>query len=117
MSKEELAQQFVTLARNAAGDNLESVVLFGSTVRGDAQAPYSDLNLLCIVRTASLPELEKIASVVNWWSQAQKQRSPLIFTAEELRRSADVFAIEMIDMQRAHHVLYGAEIISGIAVP
>jgi len=44
MSKEELAQQFVTLATNAAGDNLESVVLFGSTVRGDAQAPYSDLN-------------------------------------------------------------------------
>ena len=117
MSKEELAQQFVTLARNAAGDNLESVVLFGSTVRGDAQAPYSDLNLLCIVRSASLPELEKIASVVNWWSQAQKQRSPLIFTAEELRRSADVFAIEMIDMQRAHRVLYGTEIISGIAVP
>jgi len=117
MSKEELTQQFVTLARNAAGDNLESVVLYGSTVRGDAQAPYSDLNLLCIVRSTALLELEKMSSVVNWWSQAQKQRSPLIFTADELRRSADVFAVEMIDMQRAHRVLYGAEIISGIEVP
>jgi predicted nucleotidyltransferase len=117
MTKEELIQQFVTLARNAVGDNLESVVLYGSTVRGDAQAPYSDLNLLCVLRSTSRPELEKMASLVNWWSQGQGQRSPLIFTADELRRSADVFAIELLDMQRAHRVLYGAEIIASIPVP
>lgn len=117
MSKDELLQQFVTLARNAVGDNLESVVLYGSTVRGDAQAPYSDLNLLCVVRSTARGELEKMASLVNWWSQGQGQRSPLIFTADELRRSADVFAIELLDMQRAHRVLYGAEIIAGIPVP
>lgn len=117
MTNEELLQQFVTLARNAVGDNLESVVLYGSTVRGDAQAPYSDLNLLCVVRRTTRAELEKMASLVHWWSQGQGQRSPLIFTADELRRSADVFAIELLDMQRAHRVLYGAEIIASIPVP
>jgi predicted nucleotidyltransferase len=117
MSKDDLLQQFVTLARNAVGDNLESVVLYGSTVRGDAQAPYSDLNLLCVVRSTSRADLEKMASLVHWWSQGQGQRSPLIFTADELRRSADVFAIELLDMQRAHRVLYGAEIIASIPVP
>src|SRR5713226_6218853 len=105
MTIEELLQQFVTLAKNAAGTNLESVVLYGSTVRGDAQPPYFDVNLLCVVRSVASAELEKIASVVHWWSQGQKQRSPLIFTAEELRHSADVFAIELLDMQRAHRVL------------
>jgi hypothetical protein len=117
MTKDELLQQFVTLARNAVGDNLESVVLYGSTVRGDAQAPYSDLNLLCVVRSTTRAELEKMSSLVHWWSQGQGQRSPLIFTADELRRSADVFAIELLDMQRSHRVLYGAEIIAGIPVP
>jgi hypothetical protein len=117
MTKDELLQQFVTLARSAMGENLESVVLYGSTVRGDAQAPYSDLNLLCVVRSAARAELEKMASLVNWWSQGQGQRSPLIFTADELRRSADVFAIELLDMKRAHRVLYGAEIIASIQVP
>jgi predicted nucleotidyltransferase len=117
MTNEELLQQFVTLARNAVGDNLESVVLYGSTVRGDAQAPYSDLNLLCVVRRTTRAELEKMASLVHWWSQGQGQRAPLIFTADELRRSADVFAIELLDMQRAHRVLYGAEIIASIPVP
>ena len=117
MTNEELLQQFVTLARNAVGDNLESIVLYGSTVRGDAQAPYSDLNLLCVVRRTTRAELEKMASLVHWWSQGQGQRSPLIFTADELRRSADVFAIELLDMQRAHRVLHGAEIIASIPVP
>jgi predicted nucleotidyltransferase len=117
MTKDELLQQFVILARDAVGANLESVVLYGSTVRGDAQAPYSDLNLLCVLGSTARAELEKMATLVNWWSQGQGQRSPLIFTADELRRSADVFAIELLDMQRAHRVLYGAEIIAGIPVP
>ncbi len=117
MTKEELLQQFVTLARNAVGENLESVVLYGSTVRGDAQAPYSDLNVLCVVRSTARADLEKMAGLVNWWTQGQGQRSPLIFTADELRRSADVFAIELLDMQRAHRVLHGAEVIAEIPVP
>ncbi len=117
MAQEELLQQFVTLAKNAAGPNLESVVLYGSTVRGDAQPPFSDVNLLLIVRSAARAELEKLAALVQWWSQGQKQRSPLVFTARELRESADVFAVELLDMQRAHRVLYGAEIIADIPVP
>lgn len=117
MTQDELLQQFVTLAKNAAGPNLESVVLYGSSVRGDAQPPYSDVNLLCIVGSAARAELDKLASVVHWWSQAQRQRSPLIFTAKELCESADVFSVELLDMQRAHRVLHGAEIIADIPVP
>ena len=117
MTRDELLQQFVTLARNAAADNLESVVLYGSTVRGDSQAPYSDINLLCIVRSATRADLDRLATVIHWWAQGQGQRAPLIFTADELRRSADVFAIELLDMQRAHRVLFGSDIIAGIPVP
>jgi len=47
----------------------------------------------------------------------QKQPAPLFFTAEELRRAADVFAIEVLDMQQSHRVLYGLDVVSGINVP
>ena len=49
--------------------------------------------------------------------QGPKRAAPLFFTAEELRQSADVFAIELLDMQDSRRVLYGADVVAGIAVP
>jgi len=55
--------------------------------------------------------------VVKWWTTVQRQPAPLFFAAEELRESADVFAIELLDMQHSHRVLYGSDAIAGITVP
>ncbi len=38
-------------------------------------------------------------------------------TLEELRESADVFAIEMLDIQGAHKTLHGEDVVAGIEVP
>jgi len=42
---------------------------------------------------------------------------PRIFTEEELVRSADVFAIELLDIGAAHRVLFGEDPVAGIEVP
>jgi hypothetical protein len=47
----------------------------------------------------------------------QRQPAPLFFSAEELRQSADVFAIELMDMQKSHRVLYGADTVANLSVP
>src|SRR2546430_17378213 len=38
-------------------------------------------------------------------------------TLEELRRSADVFAIELLDMHEHHRVLFGNDALKGLSVP
>jgi len=38
-------------------------------------------------------------------------------TLEELRESADVFAIEMLDIQHSHKILHGEDVLAGIEVP
>jgi hypothetical protein len=43
--------------------------------------------------------------------------APLLFTVEELRRSADLFAIELLDIQAGHRVLHGADPLASITVP
>jgi hypothetical protein len=75
------------------------------------------LNVLCILRSMRAAELARVSEVVKWWTTAQHQPPPLFFTSEELRRSADVFAIELLDMQQSHRVLYGRDTIAGITVP
>ena len=114
-SREHL-DEFVERMRSSAGQNLESIILYGSGSREDFNETYSDLNLLCAFHDLSGAELLKVVPVLKWWAQSLRQRPPLLMTTEEFRSSADVFAIEVIDMQTHHRVLHGADIVLGVEV-
>jgi hypothetical protein len=109
--------EFVSRMKEAAGKNLESVVLYGSGARGDYRPGSSDLNILCTLVTINVDELQRVAPVVNWWTNELKETPPLFFLTEELRRSTDVFAIETMDVKSAHRVLYGPDVIASLQVP
>jgi len=108
--------EFVQKLKAAAADNLTSVILYGSAVSGEFHARHSDLNLLCVVGSADTGRIEALHATVAWWVK-QGHRPPLVFTLEELRRSADVFAIELLDMKSHHRVLSGQDVLSDISVP
>jgi predicted nucleotidyltransferase len=113
----EALKNLVERLHEAARENLESILLYGSAARGDFHEAHSDLNVLCILRSLRAAELSRVSAVVKWWTTAQHQPAPLFFSAEELRQSADVFAIEILDMQQSHRVLYGTDVVAGIRVP
>ena len=50
MAEEQLLNEFVERVQGAAGEDMVSVVLYGSAAQGDFHPEYSDLNLLCFVR-------------------------------------------------------------------
>src|SRR5258708_26526092 len=113
----EALKNLVERLHEAARDNLESIILYGSAARGDFHEAHSDLNVLCIFRSLRAAELASVSAVVKWWTTVQHQPAPLFFAAEELRQAADVFAIEILDMQHSHRVLYGSDAIARITVP
>jgi predicted nucleotidyltransferase len=108
--------ELVNRLRSAAGDNLKAVVLYGSAVTGEFAEKHSDINILCLVESAGAPELERLHDVAGWWMK-QGNAAPLVFTLKELVRSADVFAIEMLDMKRHHRMLCGEDFLERLAVP
>jgi predicted nucleotidyltransferase len=108
--------ELVKRLKDAAADNLKAVVLYGSAVTGEFLSKHSDLNLLCVVERAGSVELEQMHSAAEWWVR-QANPAPLIFTMDELTRSADVFAIEMLDMKRHHRMLLGADFLEHLEVP
>ena len=112
----EMLKNLIERLHAAAGSELESVILYGSAADGDFQK-HSDLNVLCVLRSVTAVGLVRAAEAVTWWTTVAKQPAPLFFTAAELRDSADVFAIEFLDMQRNHRVLYGSDPIAGLAIP
>jgi predicted nucleotidyltransferase len=113
---EKQISDFVERLKQAAGDNLESVLLYGSAVTGDYDPDYSNVNLVVILKETSLAKLMAIAPVVGSWVD-QKRHAPLIITRDELERSADVFAIELMDIQQRHRVLFGSDPIEPLSIP
>jgi predicted nucleotidyltransferase len=113
---EKQINDFVAQLREAAGTNLESVVLYGSAVSGEYDPKYSNINLAVVLKETSLPKLLAIAPAVAKWT-AQKRHAPLLITREELERSADVFSIELIDMQQHHRVLHGPDPVAALQIP
>jgi len=116
MVPEEKIQEFVRRMREAAGDNLESIVLYGSAAGESYHPDFSNLNFLCLLRDTSYRAISGVAPVARWWS-GQKQTAPLLMSRAELAASSDVFTIELLDMQQHHRVLFGENFISGLKIP
>jgi len=116
MVPEKQIDEFVSRLREAAGPNLKSVILYGSSVAGGYVPDYSDVNLLCFLGETSFAAISAIGPAVEWWAK-QKHRAPLLMTTEELRRSADVFSIEFLDMRQNYRVLHGEDVLNGLEIP
>jgi len=113
---EKQISEFVTRLQQAAGANLVSVILYGSAVSGGYDPEFSNLNLVCVLQDASFPKLLALASVVESWMK-QGRHAPLLIAKNELERSADVFAIEWMDMREKHRVLFGPDVIAPLEIP
>ncbi|MGH7593577.1 MAG: nucleotidyltransferase domain-containing protein [Gemmatimonadales bacterium] len=100
--------------KDLAGLNA-SVVLYGSAARSDWVPGRSDVNLLVLVDDISPTALRRLTPAVTAW-HARGFAPPLIMGRAEWLHSADVFPIEIADMQVAHRVLCGADPVQGMSI-
>ena len=114
---EDKLQQLVQRLQAACGENLVSVVLYGSAAREDFHEQYSDINLLLVVQQLNAAALQAVAPVITWWVHEEKLQPPMIMTRQELQESADVFAIELLDIKTTHRTLAGEDVVMSIDVP
>ena len=91
-----------------------SVVLYGSRARGEEHA-RSDYNLLVVADHLEPARLKVLAAVLADL-RAAGGAPPLLIEADEWRRAADVFPIELTDMGLARQVLRGEDPVAGVHV-
>ena len=116
MIAEQNLTDLVTRLKNAAGSNLLSVILYGSAATEEFHPGHSDLNVLCIMLSLGRDDLSKLHPASAWWAK-KGHPAPLFFTLNELHHSADIFAIELLDIKAAHRVLHGEDVIASLHVP
>jgi predicted nucleotidyltransferase len=97
------------------GDRLQSVVLYGSAAAGDHVGKGSDYNILVVATELGVGEFEALAKPSAAW-QREGNPPPLYFTFDRLRKSADVFPIELMDIRDSRRVLYGDDVVAGLEI-
>ena len=111
MIKEQDLTDLVTKLKDAAGSNLLSVILYGSAATEEFHEGHSDLNILCVMQSLGRDDLGKLHAASAWWAK-KGHPAPLFFTLDELHHSADVFAIELLDIKAAHRILHGEDLMA-----
>lgn len=99
---------FVRDLRSTHGDNLASVVIYGSAAMGDEMAQQFGLNVLVALHRITPEDLRQAQAPIREWKRLG-QSLPVYFTLAELKDAADVFPIEFHQIERARKVLYGAD--------
>lgn len=97
------------------GNDLVSIILYGSGARGDYQPGSSDLNFLVVLSEGGIRRLHAAYTLVDEW----KKRSvavPLIVTEEYIESSKDSFPVEFFNMKLYHQVVTGRDVLEGISI-
>ena len=90
------------------GDNLKSIILYGSATGADFVSKRSNVNLMIVLGEVTQAALENSLKAV---AKGRKRGivAPLFLSEEHIRRSADVFPIEFLEIQENHVALYGKD--------
>ncbi len=90
----------------ALGENLQSITVVGSSLTDDFKPGQSDINTILILGSQTLPALNTIASMAKPMSR-KKISPPLLMTQSHIKRSLDVFGVELLDFQLTHQAILG----------
>jgi hypothetical protein len=110
-----ILEWFVEEAKSAFGDNLKSILLYGSKASRQGGGAKSDHNVLILLDEVSARDLKKLAKPVRKWV-AEGNPAPMIFSELMFSGSSDVFPVEFLDMQMNRKVLFGNDPVKDIYV-
>ncbi len=101
-------QELTDKLRDAYGENLASVILYGSAADGEYHKGLSDYNIIIVLKNLAPVELAKPNAILKKWVKAGNP-PPIFFSPEIISGSADVFPIEFFDIIERRKVLFGSD--------
>lgn len=107
-------ENYVTALREAHGENLISVIFYGSATLKD-EPGRDEIHLLITLRNISAKDLDAGAASMKTWMKGGYP-APVYFTESELDKGADVFPIEFNHMMRARKVIHGRDVLAGMKI-
>lgn len=109
-------RDFLEELQKHGGYNLVGLILYGGLANGHYQFDRSDVNVVVLLRDASIPRIKEISPVLRKaWSQARID--PMIITPTEVSKSADTFPTKFLHIKKNNIVLFGENPFAVLDVP
>lgn len=90
------------------GENLKSLILYGSTARGDADPAESDINLLIALESSTAAAHKAIRDAISGEGKVE----PMIVQRDGFARAQLAFALKFLSIGRNYRVLAGEDILA-----
>lgn len=107
------ARKFSDQLKDALGDQLKMIALYGSLARGDYKPETSNINILVISVSLNLDLIKRISPLVQ-----KAKRDFRIFSLflrdTEIRRLSELFPVKFFEIQKYHEIIFGEDLIKDI---
>lgn len=100
--------------QGACGDDLVSIILYGSAAGKDYRPGKSDINFMVVLSEEGIEHLERAVPLVKKWRK-KNVAVPLFLTEPYVKTSLDVFPIEYLNFQRGYRLVFGKDVLKDLA--
>ena len=111
---EEIFPEIIEDYQKIYGDDLISILLYGSGAGNDYHPGKSDLNFLIILSEAAIDHLDRAIKTVSKWEK-KKVATPLIMTKPYINSSLDSYPLEFLNMKQNYILVYGEDVLKNIS--
>jgi hypothetical protein len=100
--------------RRIFGENLVSVILYGSAGTPEYIPKKSDLNFLIVLSEEGIEQLNLAHELAAKWHK-KKVSTPLFLTKDYIESSLDTFPIEFLNIKRNYKVVLGEDVLAELS--
>ncbi|MBU1744025.1 MAG: hypothetical protein KJ649_03890 [Proteobacteria bacterium] len=111
---EEIFSEITGDYRKIFGEDLISIILYGSGAGEDYIPGKSDLNLLITLTDRGIEGLDRALDTVGRWRK-RNVAIPLFMTRSYLTGSLDAYPVEFLNMKRRYRVVSGDDVLAPLA--
>lgn len=112
---ERVTAELVQSLRQALGEELVSVVLFGTAAEGRLRAT-SDVNVIVVLSEFHPAKLDGVRETFRA-DRAAVGLAPMFLLQSEVALAAESFPVKFADIARRRRVLYGPDVFAGMVIP
>jgi len=110
----EIFQDITKDYQEAFGNDLISIILYGSGASGEYVPKKSDFNFLIVLSEEGIDTLERSFKVVSKWRN-RNVSIPLFLTKDYVESSLDSFPVEFLNMKMNYTLVFGQDVLSDLS--